>query len=144
MENAVRQIGLFQNMYDSIKKNNNIPDNWTEKDFEKQEIPHMIRMSFRLGIQDVMAGGRVSKAAVEYWEQLGIHPQVAELRVKEYLNQTNEILTELGTITIQLMYDFLDEMTKEFGESFKLALTRIGLDELGSEEFMAEGATKPQ
>ena len=42
------------------------------------------------------------------------------------------------------MYDFLDKMADEFKDSYKHALTRIGLDELGSEEYMAEGATKPQ
>ena len=130
MENSLRQIGLFQDMYDDIRMNNNIPENWSEKDFESQEISHMIRSSFRMGIQDIMAGNRVSKASVEYWEQLGIHPQ--------------EILLKLGEITIKLMYDFLDDMAKEFSESYKLALIRIGVNELGSEEFMANGGTKPQ
>ena len=36
MNSALKEIGMFQDMYDSIKKNNNIPDNWNEKDFEKQ------------------------------------------------------------------------------------------------------------
>jgi len=144
MENTLRQIGMFQDMYDSIKENNNIPDNWSEKDFEAQEISHMIRSSFRLGIQDLMSSTKVSRAAIEYWEQLGIHPQVAELRIKEYLNNTNKILIELGTISIQLMYDFLDEMVAEFGLCYQSALKRMGLNELGSNEFMANGGTKPQ
>ena len=76
MNTALRQIGMFQDMYDGIKKNNNIPDNWTEKDYEKQEISHMVKSSFRIAIQDLSATGRVSKAVVEYWEQLGIHPQM--------------------------------------------------------------------
>ena len=42
------------------------------------------------------------------------------------------------------MYDFLDKMAEEFKDSYKDALNRIGLDELGSEGFMAEGVTKPQ
>jgi hypothetical protein len=42
------------------------------------------------------------------------------------------------------MYDFLDDMAEEFKDSYQDALSRIGLDELGSEGFMAQGATKPQ
>ena len=42
------------------------------------------------------------------------------------------------------MYDFLDEMTVEFKDSYKMALKRTGLDCIGSEEFMAKGLTKPQ
>lgn len=144
MESALRQIGMFQDMYDSIKKTYNIPENWSEKDYEKQEIEHMIKSSFRIAIQDLSQTGRVSKAAVEYWEQLGIHPQMGEHRTREYLVKTQEILAETKEITIQLMYDFLDGMVKEFKDSYKLALKRTGLDCIGSEQFMAEGGTKPQ
>ena len=135
---AFRRMGMFQDMYDSIMKTNNIPENWTEKDFESDQISHMIKSSFRCAIQDLTANGRVSRAAVEFWEQLGIHPQMGEKRAREYLINTQEILNKIGTITIQLMYDFLDEMVKEFGESYKLALKRIGLDVIGSERYMAE------
>ncbi len=144
MENALRQIGMFQDMYDSIMKNNNIPENWSEKDYEKQEIEHMVKSAFRLAIQDLSQTSRVSKAVVEWWEQLGIHPQVGEKRTREYLLVTQEILNKENTISIKLMYDFLDTMAEEFKDSYKLALNRIGLNEIGSEAFMADGATKPQ
>jgi len=135
---------MFQDMYDSIKKNNNIPDNWSEKDFEAQEISHMVRSSFRIAIQDLSSSGRIGKAAVEYWEQLGIHPQLAETRTREYLVTIQNKINNSEPITINDMYDFLDKMAEEFKDSYKDALTRIGLDELGSEGFMAEGVTKPQ
>ena len=143
MENSLREIGMFQDMYDSIKKNNNIPDNWTEEDFENQEISHMIKSSFRLGIQDLSSTGRVSHAVVEYWEQLGIHPQLAEIRVRDYLVETQEAINRFGTITIERMYIFLDNMATEFTDAHEFALKRIGLDELGSKGFMANGQTKP-
>tara|TARA_R110000803_G_scaffold209269_1_gene278680 strand:+ start:978 stop:1769 length:792 start_codon:yes stop_codon:yes gene_type:complete len=144
MENALREIGMFQNMYDSIRKNNNIPENWSEKDYEEQEIANMIKSSFRIAIQDLTMTGRISKSAVEYWEQLGIHPQMGETLTRKYQVDTQEILNNIGEITIQLMYDFLDEMADRFKDAHKEALKHIGLDELGSEEFMAHGATKPQ
>ena len=144
MNTALREIGMFQDMYDSIKKNNNIPDNWNEKDFEKQEIANMVRSSFRLAIQDLSATGRVGKAVVEYWEQLGIHPQLAESRTRSYLVLIQEKINGSETVTIRDMYEFLDKMADEFKDSYQDALSRIGLDELGSEGFMAQGATKPQ
>jgi len=144
MENTLRQIGMFQDMYDSIKKNNNISDEWSEKDYEAQEIEHMIRSSFRIAIQDLSATARVSRAVVEYWEQLGIHPQVAEIRTRSYLINIQERINKNDDVTIVDMYNFLDDMIKEFGDEYKKALTRIGLNEIGSEQFMATGATKPQ
>ncbi len=144
MENALRQVGMFQNMYDDIKKANNIPDDWSEKDFEKQEIEHMIKSSFRIAIQDLSSTGRVSKAVVEYWEQLGIHPQVGEIRARNYLVIIQNKINNAEQVTITDMYEFLDAMVQEFGQEYKKALERIGLTELGSEEFMAKGVTKPQ
>jgi len=142
MESALRQIGMFQDMYDSIREKYNIPENWSEKDYEAQEIEHMIKSAFRITIQDLTMSGRVSRAAVEYFEQLGIHPQLAEKRTRDYLVQTQEIINSGVDVTIQLMYDFLDEMNDEFGECYKLALKRTGLDGIGSEEFMAAGQTR--
>ena len=40
------------------------------------------------------------------------------------------------------MYEFLDKMSFEFKDSYQDALSRMGLDELGSEQFMAKGVTK--
>tara|TARA_B100000029_G_scaffold16710_1_gene17104 strand:- start:1543 stop:2334 length:792 start_codon:yes stop_codon:yes gene_type:complete len=143
MEAALREIGMFQDMYDSIMKNNDIPENWSEKDYERQEIDNMTRSSFRIAIQDLSSTGRTSKACVEYWEQLGIHPQLAESYTREYLVKTQEKINNKEKITINDMYEFLDKMADEFKDAHKHALKRIGLDELGSEEFMAKGATKP-
>ena len=143
MQTTLRQIGMFQDMYDSIKKSNNIPDNWSEKDYEKQEISHMVKSSFRLAIQDLSANGRISHACVEYWEQLGIHPQVAEIRTRKYLTDTQMKINANDYVSIQEMYTFLDEMAEEFKDAHKEALERIGLNGVGSEQFMAEGGTKP-
>ena len=142
MNTALREIGMFQDMYDSIKKNNNISDNWSEKDYESQEISHMVKASFRLSIQDLSSTGRVGKAVVEYWEQLGIHPQLAESRTRSYLVLVQEKINSAATVTIRDMYEFLDNMAFEFKDSYQDALSRIGLDELGSEQFMAKGVTK--
>lgn len=144
MNTALREIGMFQNMYDSIKKNNNIPDDWSEKDYESQEIDNMTRSCFRIGIQDLSASGRVSKAFVEYCEQLGIHPQLAETLIRGYMIDIQNKVVKQQKVTIVDMYEFLDSMVVEFKDGHKDALARMGLDELGSEEFMAKGHTKPQ
>ena len=144
MNSTLRQIGRFQDMYDDIMKNNNIPKNWTEKDYEKQEIEHMIRSAFRLCIQDLSSHGRVSQACVEYFEQLGIHPQVGETLTREYLMTTQTKISNGIHVDVKDMYKFLDDMKDEFQESWKLAIERIGLSGVNSVEFMAGGNTKPQ
>ena len=134
---SLKELGMFQDLYDSIKRNNNIPDNWSEKDYEKQEIENMIRMAFRLGIQDLASAGRTSKSFVEYMEQIGIHHQVAETKIREYLNTTQIRINNMEKVSIKDMYYFLDEMTQEFKDSYQIALQRIGLDVIGSDTFVA-------
>jgi len=134
MGNALREVGLFQDMYEAIRKSNNIPEVWTEHDYEKQEIANMIRRSFRLGIQSLTAGG-ISVACVEFWEQLGIHPTSGEAHCRNYLQQVQKLISEGKEPDVRVMYEFLDGMAERFKDSYKFALDRIGLKELGSEEF---------
>ena len=135
MGNALREIGMFQDFYENIRKANNIPLQWNEHDFEKQEIANMVRKSFRLGIQTISNSHSVSIAAVEFWEQLGIHPQTAEAHCRNYLGQVQEIIKDGKEPDVRVMYEFLDGMAEKFKDSYKFALVRIGLKELGSEEF---------
>ena len=137
MGNALREIGLFQDMYEAIRKSNNIPEVWTEHDYEKQEIANMVRRSFRIGIQSISSSGAISIAGVEFWEQLGIHPQSAEAHCRNYLRQVNDIIKDGKEPSITVMYEFLDGMAERFKDSYKFALDRIGLKELGSEDFRA-------
>ena len=135
MGNSLREIGMFQDYYESIRKSNNIPEVWTEHDFEKQEIANMVRRSFRIGIQSISSSGAISIAGVEFWEQLGIHPQSAEAHCRNYLQQVNDIIKDGKEPDVRAMYEFLDGMAEKFKDSYKFALDRIGLKELGSEEF---------
>ena len=135
MGNALREIGMFQDFYENIRKSNNIPLQWNEHDFEKQEIANMVRKSFRIGIQTISNSHSVSIAAVEFWEQLGIHPQTAEAHCRNYLNQVQKIISDGKEPDVRVMYEFLDGMAEKFKDSYKFALDRIGLKELGSEEF---------
>ena len=138
MNTSFREIGMFQDMYDSIMKNNNIPENWTEKDFENQEMDNMIKSSYRLAIQDITHSGRCSQAVVEYWEQLGIHPQVGEIETRMYMTGVQQALEKGDTITIQHMYFFLDAMATKHQKDWNNVIKRIGLDSIGSERYMAE------
>jgi len=137
MTNALRQIGMYQDMYEAIRKNNNIPIKWSESDYEKQEIEHMIKSLFRLAIQDLHQTNKCSKASAEYSEQLGIHPQVMEVRTRNYMADIYGLLESGKYVDITNMHKFLDDMVIEFGDAYKIALKRVGLNEIGSERFMA-------
>jgi len=135
MGNSLREIGLFQDFYESIRISNNIPKEWNEHDYEKQEIANMVRRSFRIGIQAISSSNVLSVSAVEFFEQLGIHPQQAESHIRNYLQQVDDMIKDGKEVQVTVMYEFLDAMAYQFKDSYKFALDRIGLKELGSSEF---------
>lgn len=136
MSSALREIGLFQDMYESLRKNNNIPVDWTEQDYEEQEIPRMIRSCFRLAIQNLMSHDHLSQSCVEYAEQLGIHPYTVWSESEKYFKRLQKC--DNDTIDINHLYNFYDKMVLKYGNEHKKALNRMGLDELGSKEFLSE------
>ena len=138
MDSSLRELGMFQDIYEKIRISNNIPENWTEKDFEAQEIEHMIRSAFRIAIQNLTGGNSVTRGALDYFEQIGINPTIAEMKSRQYITDSRDKAQKGVTLTINDYYDFLDEMVLEFKDSYKLALARIGLTEIGSAEFMAD------
>ena len=143
MDNALRELGMFQDIYDQMLKSNNIPENWTEKDFEDQEISHMIRSAFRIAVQNLTSGNTVQRGALDYFEQLGINPTIAEFKSRQYIELSRKKANERITVTISDYYDFLDSMAIEFKDSYKLALSRMGLTEIGSADFINTGITDP-
>ena len=62
-------------------------------------------------------------------------PQSAEAHCRNYLGQVDKIIKEGKEPDVRVMYEFLDGMAEKFKDSYKFALDRIGLKELGSEEF---------
>lgn len=131
IEGALKELGALRDRYYEVLKNNNIPEDWDEADFERAEIEHHIKTMFRLAIRDRM-GGTHNQGTLEYFHQFGINGVVAYRLVDGYLAGTNKAIEEglqQGQLpNIQAEYEFLDNMYEMFKEEYKHALKRIGLD----------------
>ncbi len=127
-ENAMKEIGMYQDIYDQIRISHNIPENWDEADFESQEIDHALRMSFRKAIQNIQATGRIAISTSEYWEQFGVHPLVGEKLTREYMASVDNELKENKLPSVQSMHNFIEKMVETFRNEYKHSLTRIGVD----------------
>ena len=134
-EHAVKEIGMYQDIYDQIRTSHNIPIDWDQEDYEATEIDHALRMGFRQAIQNMMAHGRVQISTVEYWEQFGVHPIAGEKLVRDYLASI-EAEMEKGKIpSVVSMHEFLDKMVKMFKDEHKHSLTRIGVDAIINHQY---------
>jgi hypothetical protein len=127
---------MFMEAYREICKNNNIPENWDEKDFEEEEIKHHITMAFTLAIRDLMSGQRGNQGTCEYFSQLGINFVVGYAMAARYVNAMSEAITADKAPSIDSEYLFLDEMYELFKNEYKRAVKRMGLDSVIHENFL--------
>ena len=135
-ENAMKEIGMYQDIYDEIRESHGIPVDWDEEDYEASEIQHAIRMSFRQAIQNLMATDKIAISTVEYWEQFGIHPMVGEKLTREYMNSVRVELNENKLPSVQSMHVFLDQMVETFKDEHKHSLKRIGVEAIVNHSYI--------
>tara|TARA_B100000959_G_C14973705_1_gene620747 strand:- start:1514 stop:2338 length:825 start_codon:yes stop_codon:yes gene_type:complete len=135
VENAMKEIGMYQDIYDQIRTTHNIPVDWDEEDFEKKEIEHALRMGFRMGVQNIIATGRISTSCAEYWEQFGVHPMVGEKLVRGYLANMEAELNNNKYPSVTSLHDFLDKMVENFKDEHKHSLARIGVDAIVNHQY---------
>ena len=136
IEGCLKDISSFQSSYEQIRKNNNIPENWDEKDAEEAEVRHHIRLAFLHGYRDIMSGGRLGMGTLEYLQQFGIHPHTATKIITDYINYNFKKMEDGEIPDYNNLNDFLNTMEEEFKDSHKKVLERIGIDTLNDDWFM--------
>ena len=130
IEGALKELAVFQEAYEEIRKNNNIPIFWDEEDAEMDEARHHIRQVFRQAFRDTQLTGHISQGNAEYLEQWGIHLQTAEAVIREYLRRTEKMISEDRMPTIDHLYEFLDKCADMFQDEYIKVMKRIGLDKI--------------
>jgi hypothetical protein len=141
-ENAMKEIGMYQDIYDEIRTSHGIPVDWDEEDFESSEIENAIRMGFRQAIQNLMSTGKIAVSTVEYWEQFGIHPMVGEKLTRDYMASVDKEITNGKLPSVQSMHVFLDQMVETFKDEHKHSLKRIGVDAIVNHAYIYKKKSK--
>jgi len=136
IEGALKEIAIFQDAYEEIRKNNNIPVLWDEEDAELDEIRHHIRQAFRQSHRDMILTGSISQGNAEYLEQYGVHLQTARNYIKQYIDQCEGLIAEKAYPTIDHLYEFLDKCVETFGEEYIKTMHHIGITELVRSEWL--------
>jgi hypothetical protein len=135
-EGALKEIGQYQETYDEIIRNNNIPEDWDEKDMELSEIEHHVKSAFRLGLRDIINHNSLGMGTLEYLEQYGINPISADKFIRDYVNTQKAKLNKQSTPTYDDHMNFLNEMFNIHKDCYKDAMKRMGIDNLINEEFL--------
>lgn len=135
IEGCLKEIGMYQEAYEEIRESYNISEQWDEGDMERAEIEEHVKTSFLHAVRDVMMTGQLNVGTHEYLEQYGVNPATAFSLVKAYLGNVHDVPS--GEVpSIKALYDFLDKMYDGFKNEYKLAMKRLGLKTLISEDFL--------
>ena len=128
-EQALKEMGMYQDLYDKIREENNIPADWDEADYEEAEVANHLHLAFRQAVQDVVVHGSISKGIAEYLEQYGVNQQ--------------EQCKEKNYPSVKEMHKFLDLMADTFKDEHKHCLSRMGVDKIVSADYIyREGEKK--
>ena len=137
IEGALKEIAIFQEAYEEIRKNNNIPLLWDEEDAELDEIKHHIKQAFRQSHRDMILTGTITQGNAEYLEQYGIHLQTARNVIAKYIADVENMINEEGKVpNIDHLYEFLDHCVEIFGEEYIKVMNHIGITELVRSEWL--------
>jgi tetrahydromethanopterin S-methyltransferase subunit G len=128
-ENAIKEVGYLTEVYNQIKKNKEIPDDWNEEDVEKAEYQENIRMAFRNAVRDFLVHGRIGMGTSEYMEQLGISPFEAIYDVTNYIQKANIRMNNQNPPDYDEFLNFLDEMAEKYKFNYRKVCRRLGIDE---------------
>jgi len=136
IEGALKEIGIFQDAYEEIRKNSNIPEDWDEEDAEIDEIRHHIRQAFRQAHRDMILTGSISQGNAEYMEQFGIHLQTARNFIAKYIASCEALIEEGKMPNIDHLYEFFDSCVEIFGKEYIKVMHHIGITELVRSEWL--------
>jgi len=137
VDGALREIGALQDAYEEIRKNNDIPELWDEKDAELDEITHHIRQVFRQSHRDMVMTNKISQGNAEYLEQYGIHLQTAQRVIGDYINTCEKLMSDDGVMpTVDHLYEFLDVCVNNFGKEYIKVMNHIGITDLVRDEWL--------
>jgi len=136
IEASIKELGALKRRYEEVCKNNEIPEQWDESDFEEAEIEHHIKSMFRNAIRDRMQGSH-NMGTMEYMEQYGVNPITAYALVDKYIGDIKKsIIEEDKGADITAHYIFYDQMYITFKDEYKKALNRLGLDNITHADFL--------
>ena len=141
IEGALKEIGFLMGVYEEIRTNNNIPENWDETDVEAAEAEHHAKQAILQAYREVLStpGGTIGQGNMEYLEQVGIHPFAAMELIRNYIAASRDEFARTEELPgIDELYDFVDHVYEQYKGSHRKVLDRVGINLINENVFRYE------
>jgi len=126
IEGAMKDVLVLNELYEQLKAK---VSGFSEHDIEKEETKSHLKRSIVQCIRDIRQGGSISKGEQEYVEQIGVNPMKLQTILRAYVE--NEAKQE--TWDVSGLYTFVDTITDELTDVYKVDITRMKLQGFSSD-----------
>lgn len=120
IEGAMKDILVLNELYEQLKQK---VSGFSEADVEKEETKSHLKRALIQSIRDVRMSGAITKAEQEYIEQIGINPMKLQGLLRAYVDSE----AKSDTWDISGLYEFVDKLTDELVEVYKVDEKRMAL-----------------
>jgi len=128
IEGAMKDVLMLNELYEQLKSK---VANFTEEEVEREETKSHLKRSIVQSIRDVRQFGCISKGEQEYLEQIGVNPMKIQLVLKAYVeSEANQ-----NTWDVSGLYEFVDKLTDELADTYKVDAARMQLQGFNTDIF---------
>jgi len=107
IEQAIKEIGMYQDAYDDIVEHFGLED-WDEIDMEKADVDYNLRRCFYQSLRSCRQVGYINEPNQEWLEQLGINPSFVQYEMRTFLDAEHKVMKEM----MEKGEGFGDDMTE--------------------------------
>jgi len=126
IEGAMKDVLVLNELYEQLKVK---ASGFSEHDIEKEETKSHLKRSIVQCIRDIRQCGSITKGEQEYVEQIGVNPMKLQAVLRAYVE--NE--AKQDTWDVSGLYEFVDKITDELADVYKVDVARMKLQGFSSD-----------
>ena len=95
VEQAIKEIGMYQDAYDDIVETYGLED-WDEVDMEEADITYNLKRCFYQSLRSCRQIMHINEPNQEWLEQMGINPSFVQHEMMQFLTTEQKVMTEMA------------------------------------------------
>lgn len=94
VEQAIKEIGMYQDAYDDIVETFGLED-WDEIDMENADVAYNLKRCFFQSLRSCRQIGHINEPNQEWLEQMGINPSFVQYEMRAFLDTEQEVMKKM-------------------------------------------------
>lgn len=127
VEQAIKEIGMYQDAYDDIVEANDLQD-WDEVDMEVADITYNLKRCFYQSLRSCRQVHHINEPNQEWLEQMGINPSFVQHEMMQFLTTEQKVMEDMAKKEegfgddMTAVDEFVDHMVEKY---YDMPINRI-------------------